>query len=74
MFFLFVAIWMEKGIGLIVPGLIPGPLGEVVDYLPTWIELSVTLDICALGITFVTWLVRPALIMEENYSGIEESN
>ncbi len=42
-FFLFVAIWMEKGIGLIVPGLIPSPLGEVVDYLPTWVELSVTL-------------------------------
>ncbi len=64
---LFVAIWMEKGIGLIVPGLIPSPLGEVVDYLPTWVELSVTLAIFSLGITIVTWLVRAALIIEQEY-------
>jgi len=66
--FLFIAIWMEKGIGLIVPGLIPSPLGEVVDYLPTWVELSVTLGIFALGITIVTWLVRAALVIEQSYS------
>ncbi len=65
--FLFVAIWMEKGIGLIVPGLIPSPLGEVVDYLPTWVELSVTLGILALGVTVVSWLIRAALIIEECY-------
>ncbi len=64
---LFVAIWMEKGIGLIVPGLIPSPLGEVVDYLPTWVELSVTFGIFALGVTIVTWLIRAALIIEQEY-------
>ena len=65
--FLFVAVWMEKGIGLIVPGLIPSPLGEVVDYLPTLIELGVTLGILCLGITVVTWLIRTALIIEQQY-------
>lgn len=65
--FLFVAIWMEKGIGLIVPGLIPSPLGEVVDYLPSRVELFVTLGILALGITVVSWLIRAALIIEERY-------
>ncbi len=65
--FLFVAVWMEKGIGLIVPGLIPSPLGEVVDYLPTWVELGVTLGILCLGITVVTWLIRTALIIEKRF-------
>ncbi len=65
--FLFIAIWMEKGIGLIVPGLIPSPLGEVVDYLPTWVELSVTVGIFCLGLTVVTFLIRAALIIEERY-------
>ncbi len=69
-FFLFIAIWMEKGIGLIVPGLIPSPLGEVVDYLPTWVELGVTLGILALGVTVVTGVVRAALIIEQDYSGL----
>ncbi|MDH4317742.1 MAG: polysulfide reductase NrfD [Desulfobulbaceae bacterium] len=70
---LFVAIWMEKGIGLIVPGLIPSPMGEVVDYLPTWVELAVTLGIFALGITVVTWLIHPALILEERYEKMHNS-
>ncbi len=61
---LFVAIWMEKGIALIVPGLIPSPMGEIVDYLPTWVELGVTLGIFGLGILVVTLLIRPALIIE----------
>lgn len=65
---LFVAIWMEKGIGLIVPGLIPSPLGEIVDYLPTWVELGVTLGVLALGVTVVTWLIKAALIIEQQYS------
>lgn len=65
--FLFIAIWMEKGIGLIVPGLIPSPLGEVVDYLPTKVELGVTFGILCLGITVVTWLIRTALIIEQRY-------
>lgn len=64
---LFTAVWMEKGIGLIVPGLIPSPLGEVVDYLPTWVELGVTLGIFCLGITVVTLLIHPALIIEKRY-------
>lgn len=67
--FLFIAIWMEKGIGLIVPGFLPSPLGEVVDYLPSWVELCVTFGIFALGITIVTWLVRAALVIEQEYSG-----
>jgi len=68
---LFIGIWIEKGIGLIVPGLVPSPLGEVVDYAPSWVEVSVTLGILALGIFVVTMLIRPALIIEERF-GVEQ--
>ncbi len=64
---LFVGIWMEKGIGLIVPGLVPSPMGEVVDYAPNWVEISVTLGILAVGILVVTVLIRPALIIEQRF-------
>ena len=43
-------IWTEKGIGLIIPGFIPAPLGEVWEYVPTLIEVLVTLGIWAIGI------------------------
>jgi molybdopterin-containing oxidoreductase family membrane subunit len=64
---LFVGIWIEKGIGLIVPGLVPSPLGEIVDYAPSWVEVGVTLGILALGVFIVTMLVKPALIIEQRY-------
>jgi len=64
---LFIAIWIEKGVGLIVPGLIPSPMGEVVDYAPTWVEICVTIGVLALGVFVVTVLVRPALEIEQRY-------
>jgi len=64
---LFLGIWIEKGIGLIVPGLVPSPLGEVVDYAPSWVEISIALGILALGMFVVTVLVRPALIIEQRF-------
>ncbi len=64
---LFVGIWIEKGIGLIVPGLVPSPLGEVVDYAPSWVEICITLGILAFGIFIVTMLIRPALIIEQQF-------
>jgi molybdopterin-containing oxidoreductase family membrane subunit len=64
---LFLGIWIEKGMGLIVPGLVPSPMGEVVSYAPTWVEISITLGVLALGIFIVTVLIRPALIIEQRF-------
>jgi molybdopterin-containing oxidoreductase family membrane subunit len=61
---LFIAIWIEKGIGLVIPGFIPSPLGEIVEYTPTWVELGVTAGIWALGLFVLTVLVRVALPIE----------
>ena len=64
---LFLGIWIEKGLGLIVPGLVPSPLGEIVDYAPSWVEVSVTLGILALGVFVVSVLLKPALIIEQRF-------
>jgi molybdopterin-containing oxidoreductase family membrane subunit len=61
---LFVGIWIEKGIGLVIPGFLPSPLGEIVEYTPTWVELWVTAGIWALGLFVLTVLVRVALPIE----------
>jgi molybdopterin-containing oxidoreductase family membrane subunit len=61
---LFVSIWVEKGIGLVIPGFVPSPLGEIVEYTPTWVELGVTAGIWALGLFVLTVLVRVALPIE----------
>jgi len=64
---LFLGIWIEKGMGLIIPGLVPSPLGEVVDYAPSLVELGVTVGIFALGVFVVTVLLKPALIIEQRF-------
>ena len=61
---LFVGIWVEKGLGLVIPGFIPSPLGEVVEYTPSPVELGVTAGIWALGMFVLTILVRVALPIE----------
>lgn len=63
-FILFVAIWIEKGFGLIVPGFIPGPYGKIVEYLPTWVEIGVTIGIWALGAFVFTILAKTAIGIE----------
>ena len=55
----FVGIWIEKGMGLVVPGFIPTPLGEVFEYRPTLTEWLVALGIWALGALALAaaWLI-----------------
>ena len=64
---LFIGIWIEKGMGLIVPGLVPSPLGEVINYAPSWVEVCVAIGILAVGMLVVTALIKPALIIEQRF-------
>lgn len=56
--FLIFGIWIEKGMGLIVPAFIPSPLGEIVEYGPTLNEILVCAGIWAAGLLLYTILVR----------------
>jgi Ni/Fe-hydrogenase subunit HybB-like protein len=53
-----VGIWIEKGMGLVVPGFVPSPLGEIVEYVPTWNETAVCLGIWAFGFLCYTFFLR----------------
>ncbi len=63
-------IWIEKGMGLIVPAFVPTPLGEIVEYVPTTNEVLVCFGIWAFGLLVYTILVRvsvPVLAGELTY-------
>jgi molybdopterin-containing oxidoreductase family membrane subunit len=64
---LFTGIWIEKGFGLIIPGLVPSPMGEVVDYAPSSYEILITLGVLAAGMLVVTLLTKPALVILSRY-------
>lgn len=61
---LFIAIWIEKGFGLIVPGFIPGPWGKIAEYTPTFVEISVTIGIWAMGAFIFTILAKTGIAVE----------
>jgi len=51
-------IWIEKGMGLVIPGFVPTPLGEIVEYVPTWNETLVCTGIWAFGLLCFTVFLR----------------
>ncbi|MHC4423030.1 MAG: sulfate reduction electron transfer complex DsrMKJOP subunit DsrP, partial [Planctomycetota bacterium] len=53
-----VGVWIEKGMGLIVPAFIPTPIGEIVEYTPTLNEILVCLGIWAFGLLLYSIFVR----------------
>jgi len=53
-----VGIWIEKGMGLLIPGFVPTPLGEIVEYVPTLNEILVCVGIWAFGFMIYTILLK----------------
>jgi Ni/Fe-hydrogenase subunit HybB-like protein len=53
-----VGIWIEKGMGLVVPGFIPTPLGAMVEYRPSLNETLVCIGIWAFGLLLYTIFLR----------------
>ena len=43
------AVWIEKGMGMVVAGFVPSPLGKVTQYVPTMPEIMITLGVYAIG-------------------------
>jgi molybdopterin-containing oxidoreductase family membrane subunit len=51
-------VYVEKGLGLIVPGFIPDSLGEIYEYWPTASEGIISAGIWAVGALLFTLLVK----------------
>ena len=64
----FLSLWIDKGLGLIVGGFIPSPLGVVTEYAPTLPELSITLAIWAFGFLMVTVFYKITLSVREEFT------
>jgi len=66
----FVGIWIEKGMGLIIPGFVPSTLHEWVEYIPSAMEWKVMAGIWAAGLMVYTLLLKVAIpVFTGNVSG-----
>jgi len=57
----FIGIWIEKGMGLMLPGVIPTPVGEFAEYTPTYIEFMIVGGIWAIGFFLLTFMLKGAV-------------
>ncbi len=57
----FTAVWIEKGMGLIVPGFIPSTLHELVEYSPSLVEWQIMAGVWAGGLLVYTVALKIAL-------------
>jgi len=58
---IYAGCYIEKGMGLIIPGLTPDALGEIYEYYPTITELRVAAGVFALGFLVFTLMLKVAV-------------
>ncbi len=63
---LVISIWIDKGVGLILGGFVPSPLEDIIEYSPTFTEISITLGIWAVGILLLTILLKVAVAVKQS--------
>jgi Ni/Fe-hydrogenase subunit HybB-like protein len=62
---IFISIFIDKGLGLIIPGFIPSPMGTVFEYWPTVPEALISFGVWALGFLILTVLYKIAVSVKE---------
>jgi len=62
----FLSLWSDKGVCLVVCGFVPSPLGAVTGYAPTLPEVTITLAIWAVGALMITVFYKITLSVRES--------
>jgi len=58
---LFISLWIDKGLGLVLGGFVPSMLETVTEYYPTIPELGITAAVWATGFFILTILYKVAI-------------
>jgi len=57
---IYLGVYIEKGMGLVIPGLTPDTLGEIYEYFPSASEVRISLGIFSVGFLVFTLMVKVA--------------
>ncbi len=58
---IFAGVYIEKGMGLVIPGMTPDTLGEIYEYRPSAVEWMVAVGVFGVGALVFTTLVNVAV-------------
>lgn len=62
---IFVSLWIDKGIGLVIGGFVPNMLEQVTPYYATFNEIAITAAVWATGFFILTVLYKVAISVKE---------
>ncbi len=62
---IFIGTWIDKGLGMISGGFVPSPLHHVNEYIPTLLEIIISLGVWATGFLIITILYKIAISVEQ---------
>jgi len=62
----FIAAWIDKGMGLVIGGFVPNPFERVTEYAPTLPEIAITVGVYAIGALVLTVLYKVAISIKED--------
>lgn len=65
----FLSLWIEKGLGLVIAGFIPNAFEKITEYAPTAPEILITLGVWATGFLILTILCKVAVSVKEEITG-----
>ena len=57
---IYIGVYLEKGMGLVIPGMTPDTLGEIYEYFPSNNELWISAGIFSIGFLLFTLMVKVA--------------
>ncbi|MCK5784183.1 MAG: polysulfide reductase NrfD [Desulfobacterales bacterium] len=63
--FVFAGTWIDKGLGMISGGFVPSPLHHVNEYIPSVLEVVLSLSVWAAGFFVLTILFKMAVSIKE---------
>jgi len=69
----FVGVWIEKGMGMIIPAFVPSTMHELVEYAPSLTEWKICVGIWAMGIGVFTVAVKITVHVLTGESRLGES-
>jgi len=61
-----VSVWIEKGLGMIVTGFVPSPLGHVPPYTPTAPEIAIPVGVYGIGLLVLSVLCKIVVSVRED--------
>ncbi|MBI4510166.1 MAG: polysulfide reductase NrfD [Deltaproteobacteria bacterium] len=57
---IYVGVYVEKGVALVIPGFVPSGLGEIYQYAPSGLEVRVAMGVFGLGALLFTLMMKTA--------------